>query len=87
MAGKNCTGAPTNNADLIKESRAFCEGMYHRSLGPVLSFPITDNPHVATSQAGVAWDAGWTVANDITGGIIAASDAPCCAKPLNIIPV
>ena len=65
MAGKMCTGAVTNNSYLPKESKAFSEGVHYRAGGTLAGRPVTDNPHVATTSAGVAWIAGWTVADDV----------------------
>ncbi len=85
MSGKLCTGNQTNNAYLIKESRAFCEGMAHRAQGTAAAFPQTDNPHEVNSDANFAWLAGWTVTNDVAGGVINPANAPCCAVPTNTI--
>jgi len=81
MAGKNCTGAVTNNADLIKESRAFCEGLSYRSQGSAVSFPVTDNPHDDLSDAGTAWSIGWVAAENAgtLGQAVNPAAAPCCA--------
>ena len=87
MSGKLCSGAVTNNSYLPQESKAFSEGIYHRAQGTAVAYPVTDNPHAAASSAGVAWIAGWTVANDAAGGTITASDAPCVAVPTNTISV
>ena len=82
MPGKLCTGAATNNAYLLKETRAFSEGLYYRHGGTAAARPITGNPHDGTgSQAETAWDAGWTVANSASPGAITASNAPCVAVP------
>ena len=81
MPGKLCTGVSTQYGYLPKESRAFSEGLYYRHGGTLLGRPVTDNPHVATSSAGVAWIAGWTVADDAAVGAITASNAPCVAVP------
>lgn len=86
MPGKLCTGATTNNAYLPEESRAFSEGIYYRAGGTLLGRPVTDNPHAATSSAGVAWIAGWTVADAVApSGTISQSDAPCVAVPTNVV--
>ena len=82
---KPCVGKSENNADLIKESRAYCEGISRRAQGTAVAFPITDNPHATLSDAGGAWSRGWTVADDAAGGVIAATAAPCCAIPNNTI--
>lgn len=86
MPGKMCTGAVTNQCYLLKETKAFSEGVYHRSSGTALAKPLTENPHVATSSAGVAWIAGWQVANNASPGAIANNSAPCVAIPSNNIP-
>jgi len=86
MAGKMCTGAATNNSYNLKETKAFSEGVYYRASGTLLGRPVTDNPHVATSDAGVAWIDGWTVADDVApAGTIAQTDAPCVAVPTNVV--
>lgn len=85
MAGKFCTGAVTGNAFNPQESKAYSEGMYHRAKGSAASYPSTDNPHESGSSAGVAWLAGWTLANTAGAGsppvAIADADAPCVAVP------
>lgn len=86
MPGKLCTGAVTNNAYLPKETKAFSEGVYYRAGGTLLGRPVTDNPHEATSSAGVAWIAGWTVADAVApAGTIDQADAPCVAVPTNVV--
>ena len=86
MPGKLCTGATTNNSYLPRESKAFSEGLYYRAGGTLLGRPVTDNPHVATSSAGVAWIAGWTVSDAVApAGTITASNAPCVAIPTNVV--
>ena len=85
MAGKMCTGAVTKNSYLPKESKAYSEGIYHRAQGGAVAYPVTDNPHVATSSAGVAWIAGWDLAEAAATTTITASDAPCVAVPTNTI--
>ena len=86
MAGKMCSGVTAQNGYLLKETKAFSEGVYYRAGGTLLGRPVTDNPHVATSSAGVAWIAGWTVSDDVApAGTITASDAPCVAVPTNVV--
>jgi len=82
---KPCTGTQTNSSDLMRESRSFCEGISHRAQGTAVAFPVTDNPHAAASDAGVAWIAGWDLAEAAAGGTVTASDASCCAVPQNTI--
>ncbi len=82
---KPCTGGETNNADLIKESRAFCEGLQYRASGSQAARPFSDNPHPVGSYASEAWGDGWFVAAGSSGGTIPASEAPCCAVPHNVI--
>ncbi len=79
--GKPCAGYQTGNSDLIKDSKAFCEGMAHRAKGTAAAYPQTDNPHGINSDANFAWLTGWAVANDAAGGVIAPSAAPCCGVP------
>ena len=86
MPGKLCRGVSTQYVFLPKESIAFSEGVYYRAGGTLAGRPVTDNPHVATSSAGVAWIAGWTVSDDVApSGTITASDAPCVAVPTNVV--
>ena len=82
---KPCVGKSENNSDLMRESRAFCEGISHRAQGTAVGFPITDNPHAPLSDAGGAWSRGWTVGDDSAGGAINPKDAPCCAVPQGTI--
>lgn len=82
MPGKICTGSATNNAGAanLRESKAFCEGMYYRSQGTAVAYPITGNPFDGDgSEAETAWDAGWTVANTAAGGTIAIASQACCS--------
>lgn len=86
MPGKLCTGDTTNNSFLPEESRAFSEGIYYRAGGTLLGRPSSDNPHPAGSSSGVAWELGWTVADDVApSGTISQSDAPCVAVPTNVV--
>ena len=86
MAGKMCTGAVTGNSYLPRESKAFSEGLYYRAGGTLLGRPVTDNPHVATSSCGVAWIAGWTVADDVApSAAVDQADAKCVAVPTNVV--
>jgi len=85
MAGKLYTGAVTNNVYDPDASKAFSEGMYWRAKGISISYPSSDNPHALGSEDYVAWLAGWNVANAAAGSTIAATAAPNCAVPHNII--
>jgi hypothetical protein len=87
MSGKLCTGEPTNNAGagLLSQSKAFCEGLAWRAQGTALAYPITDNPFLAGSPDGDAWDSGWTVTNGAAASTVDPDAAPCCAVPLNTI--
>lgn len=80
MAGQMCAGStqPIKNGEL-RNSKAFCEGMAYRASDTALNAPVTDNPHVANSDASVSWIDGWTVADDAAGSTISAADAGCCA--------
>ncbi len=82
---KPCTGNQTGNSDLMKESRAFCEGVAYRAQGTAAAFPQTDNPHISTSDAYFTWLTGWTVANDAVGSVVDPALVPCCAAPQNTI--
>lgn len=87
MAGKLCTGAPTNNAGagILSSSKAFCEGLAWRAQGTAVAFPISDNPHEPGSEDADAWDAGWTVTNAAAGTTVDPDNCPCCAAPSNTI--
>jgi len=85
MSGKLCTGAPTNNADLIKESRAYCEAIQYRAQGTGAAFPLSGNPHESGSDAANAWNQGWLLANGSAGTTVDPTSAPCCAVPQGII--
>ena len=86
MPGKFCTGAVTNNAYLLVETKAFCEGLNYRAGGTLLGRPKTDNQHAAGSEAAEAWDRGWETADAAAPlGTITPSDAPCCAVPTNVV--
>ncbi len=82
---KPCAGTPTNNSDLIRESRAFCEGVQYRASGTSAAKPLSDNPHETGSDAADAWQTGWVQAQSDSGTTMIASDAPCCAIPHNTI--
>ena len=77
MSGQLCSGHALKNG-VPNNSKAYCEGMAHRATGTALEAPVTDNPHIAGSDAAVAWAAGWTVADDAAGGAIATADQGCC---------
>lgn len=67
MPGYLCTGVSTNIGYLPKESRAYCEGAYARTLSTTPT-----NPHEAGSDAATAWAAGVT---DKAAGTVEG----CCA--------
>jgi len=79
MPGKNINGTTTNQSISLKEGKSFCEGMGYRQADTGANAPITDNPHEAGSDCAVAWDNGWTVADDAEGGAISAAAAAQCA--------
>ena len=81
MPGKLCFGKVTNNAGagMLRESKAYCEGMAYRASGTAVAKPITDNPHVADSEAGIAWDTGWSTADNNVGSTVPATSLGCCA--------
>lgn len=82
MPGKLCTGVATQHGFLLRESKAFSEGLYYRHGGTAEGRPITGNPEDGLgSSVEAAWDAGWTVADDAAVGPITASNAPCVAVP------
>jgi len=76
MAGQMSFGSDYNNAGAgrIRDGRAFSEGVMHRAQGTAVAYPITDNPLESGSEAAVAWDAGWTLAETNAGGEISKSD-------------
>ncbi len=82
---KPCTGALTNNSDLMKESRAFCEGLQYRAQGTAGNFPQSGNPHASGSDAANSWSNGWFTAGSAAGTVIDPATAPCCAVPQNTI--
>ena len=79
MPGKLCTGAASNNAGNLKNSKAYCEGIMYRASGTLLTRPIVSNPHEAGSEAAAAWDLGWTLAEANSGGTVDRTEAGCCA--------
>jgi len=85
MAGKMYTGADTNNAAAVSESRAFCEGATYRSLGTAVAFPIEDDPHLKDSPDSVAWIAGWNKVNAAAGGAVVRGAVPNCAITTKVI--
>jgi len=86
MAGKMCTGATTNNSYLLKEQKAFSEGIYYRAGGTLLGRPSSANPHASGSSAYTAWLAGWTAADSkAPASAMTQSQAPCVAIPTNTI--
>ncbi len=87
MAGRMCTGAVTNQSYLLKETKAFSEGIYYRAGGTFAGRPSSDNPHPADSSAYVAWLAGWQLASDSGGTTIDPTECPCVACPTNVIAI
>ena len=82
MAGKLCTGQKDNNAGNIRNSKAFCEGLVHRMA--TNGATIGDNPLEAGSEAGDAWDRGWSVGQAASGSTVDPAAAPCCAVDTSI---
>ena len=79
MPGRICIGEATGSKPRLASSRAFCEGMAYRASGTLVQRPFSDNPHVQSSEDWNAWDNGWTLADDATGGNISKADLGCCA--------
>lgn len=77
MAGKLCSGQSQNNGHIVKDSKAYCEGRFFRGRGTGAAFPITGNPHPASTDAADAWDRGWTDVNGQAGNYVDEKD--CCA--------
>ena len=86
MPGKMCTGRVENNAGNMKNSKAFCEGIRYRASGTGAQAPVTDNPHGAGSESAIAWQTGWTIADDAAGGNVSKGQLGCCA-PVSVIKV
>lgn len=80
MAGQICAGStqPIKNG-VLKNSKAFCEGMAYRAAGTAIAQPKTDNPHASGSDAAVSWEDGWDVAAAAAGSVISKANAACCA--------
>ena len=56
-----CDGVATNHQKILKNSRAYCEGVDYRFGGTAIEQPITGNPEDGIgSEAEASWDAGWT---------------------------
>jgi hypothetical protein len=72
----NLPGHPKNGNP--KNSKAFCEGMEYRAKDFGDAAPITDNPHQTGSDAFKAWDAGWAIAQNAQGDVIAPALVGCC---------
>jgi len=79
MAGQMCSGHVLKNG-VPNESKAYCEGMSHRIA--TNGATQADNPHIATSDAGVAWIAGWSVAHAEVGAVFPAASQGCCSVDL-----
>lgn len=81
MSGQFGFGIPLNNAGAARASVAtsFSEGIYFRAGGLLAARPITDNPHEAGNPDALAWNRGWTVADDASPGTIDPLDAPGAA--------
>ena len=78
MAGKQCVGEKQGNAAILNQSRAYCEGRQAAADGAL----IGSNPHPNASEAGQAWDLGytsWTANPD--GPLAPATIKDCCAQP------
>ncbi len=82
MAGSFCTGLDPDDGFLIKETKAYCEGLNARILSN-----STTNPHESGSDAADAWDAGVAAAAAAAGGTVSKADAPCCAFPASTVPL
>ena len=82
MAGKLCYGSAYNNAGAgtLRSSKSFCEGINYRAGGTLLGRPKVDNPHLAGSDAALAWNLGWDFAEASSGGAL-DTRGTCCAAP------
>jgi len=80
MAGKLCFGSAYNNAGSghLRSSKAFCEGMGYRASGTSVTKPKANSPHVAGSEAALAWALGWDFASASAGSSI-DSTGTCCS--------
>ena len=79
------TGQKDNNVGTLENARSFCEGLQYRTMDTAANVPVTDNPHIADSEAGEAWIRGWTVADNAAGGTIDKTLAPNCAVPGTVV--
>ena len=53
-----CDGVATNHQKILKNSRAYCEGVDYRFGGTAIEQPITGNPEDGIgSEAEASWDA------------------------------
>ena len=84
MAGKMCVGESTNQSYLLKETKAFAEGLLYRATGTAVTHPNTHNPFDGDgTTAEKAWDNGWVIASLASPDPIDPADAPCVAVPAN----
>jgi hypothetical protein len=75
MAGKSCDGVDTQNQKLVRNTRAFCEGVDAR----IAAVPPVVNPHEAGSEAAASYTAGVAAAAANAGSPMPPDEAPCCA--------
>ena len=80
MSGKLCDGSSHNSRVEVRETKSYAEGALHRAQGTAIAYPVTDNPHQASSPASVAWIAGWDVAEAAAPGDLAQTG---CLAPIN----
>jgi len=87
MSGKLSFGSKYNNAGAgqLRECKAFGEGVQYRASGTVLSVPKTDNPHEAGSDAAIAFDLGWDLAEANAGFEISRADLGSVAS-VGVVP-
>ncbi len=85
MAGKNCVGRVTNSGSTVKETKAYAEGAIYRASDTALNAPVTDNPHAAASDAGIAWIAGWDLAETLKDTTDTVPHG--CLAPLGVVQI
>lgn len=83
IAGQLCSGHTLKNG-LVRDSKAYCEGMAYRASGIGTDVPVTDNPHQTGSDAWAAWLAGWNAADAYSDGVMPVNAMGCCSIPSDI---
>ena len=86
MAGQMSFGSSYNNAGAgrYRDGRAFGEGVMYRASGTAAAKPKANNPLDAGSEAALAWNLGWDLAEANAGGTISKADLGSLA-PVGVI--